>query len=251
VTRPIFVVGCPRSGTTLLRLVLDAHPSIACGPETHVLEDLARTLGDRAGQLQEFGFDRAFWLERVRTFFGGFHEEYARRRGKPRWADKTPGYVLLLDLIDELFPDAQIVHVLRDGHDVVASQREKWGYRPAFTCANGGWEEHVRAGRRFGARVGATSGRYTEVRYERLVAEPEAVLRTLCDFLGEPFVPELLAYHEAEHDGNPHIKRRVAERGGPFYQSSVGTGRTALDPVLRATLHLRSGALLDELGYGR
>src|SRR5262249_35446578 len=127
--RPIFIVGCGRSGTTLLRLMLDSHPAIAAGEETKFLTDLEPIVGEHWRLLHTYGFDRAWWLDRIRAFYGGFLEEYATRRGKRRWAEKTPGYTFHLAFLDELFPDAQYLHLIRDGRDVVASFRERWGYR--------------------------------------------------------------------------------------------------------------------------
>src|SRR5437667_10431218 len=86
--QPIFLVGCPRSGTTLLRLILDSHPEISCGPETHLLGPMHRMF-DRWSSLQLFGFERDYWYEKMADFINSFQTEYAQRRGKTRWADKT------------------------------------------------------------------------------------------------------------------------------------------------------------------
>src|SRR4051794_37690957 len=99
--RPIFIIGCGRSGTTLLRLMLDSHPEIAAGEETKFLTDLEPILGEHWRLLQTYGFNRDWWLERMRAFYGGFMAEYAARKGKRRWAEKTPGYTFHLELVDE------------------------------------------------------------------------------------------------------------------------------------------------------
>src|SRR5689334_19471746 len=102
---PIFIVGCQRSGTTLLRLMLDSHSAIACGPETRFLRAFEPITGDEWDRISRFGQPREYWLEKIADFFGSFQEEYARSRGKRRWADKSPLYALHLDFILELFPD--------------------------------------------------------------------------------------------------------------------------------------------------
>lgn len=251
--RPIFVVGCARSGTTLLRVILDAHPGISAGDETHFLADLEALM--RPGywkHLKAYDPDRERWHRRIAAFFASVHEDYARSRGKVRWADKTPKYVTHLPFIASLFPDAQIVHIVRDGRDVVASHLDRWGWQRAFHCAATTWRKSVEAGQAFGRR--APAGRYHEIRYEELVGSPEPTLRVLFEFLGEPWDGGVLTFDRKPHDVQGRYARFAAERraagdGGLIYKSRVGVGRTGLDPVLRATLHTTSGRLLSDLGY--
>jgi hypothetical protein len=250
---PIFVVGSPRSGTTLLRLILDSHPRISCGEETHFLRDLGSIVGRHWDLVSTYGFDRAWWLSRIAGFYEGFQADVLARTGKARWAEKDPTYTLILDLIDGLFPDAVYVHLLRDGHDVVASFRDRWGYRSAARAARGEWARYVRAARALGARLPAD--RFLELRYEHLVAEPEAQARRLFDFLGEAWHPDVLELDPAAHTATERYRRFTASRreaggdGATIYRSRVGAGRAALDPVLRTLLRRGAGDLLDELGY--
>ena len=252
--RPIFIVGCQRSGTTLLRLILDAHPNISCGPETRFLEDLARITGDgNWPRMRLFGFPKEYWHERIAALFDEFQGDYARARGKARWADKTPRYALCIDYLDQLFPTCQVVHVIRDGRDVVASHRHRWGYLSALKAVKK-WPWYVHAARAAGARL-AAQGRYHEVRYEELVSDPEAALRELLDFLGEPWDEAVLDYDRQPHDVQPRYaafssSRRVAagERSA-IYRSRVGAGHRELDPLLRLLVRLFGGATLRELGY--
>jgi hypothetical protein len=203
--------------------------------------------------VERYGFPKRYWDERLATFYGGAMADYATRRGKQRWADKDPSNTLLLPFVDRLFPDAQYIHLLRDGHDVVASHRDRWGYRSGARAARGAWKRYVEAARAFGASL--PPGRFHELRYERLVEDPEAELRTLVDFLGEDWDPAMLAFDQAEHDGTERYQGFTAQRraeGGEdsaIYRSRVGAGRSSLDPVLRTMLHRSSGGLLRELGY--
>jgi hypothetical protein len=251
---PIFIVGCQRSGTTLLRLILDAHPNVSCGPETLFLVEFAERLtGARHWQhLAQFGFPKEYWQERVAELFDAVQGDYARRRGKARWADKTPRYAVHLDQIDALFPTCQVVHVIRDGRDVVASHRDRWGWWAAVKAVKK-WPYYLATARTAGADLPA--GRYHEVRYERLVADPEATLRELLDFLGEPWDPAVL-----EHDKRPHdvperylafaSSRRVASaERPPIYRSRVGSGHKELDPLLKLLVKMVAGRTLNELGY--
>jgi hypothetical protein len=252
--RPIFIVGCPRSGTTLLRLILDSHPHISCGPESHFLTDLEAIVGRYWHRLQPFGFEKRYWHEKIATFFDSFQMEHARARGKSRWADKTPKYSVKLAFINEVFPDCQIVHVIRDPYDVVASHRERWGYKSAVRCAMHTWKQYVTEARAVGGVLPAN--RYREIRYEQLVASPEPVLRELLEYLGEPWVGAILEYQQFEHNmaGQKHEKlterrRQSACESATIYRSRVGAGRGELDPFLRALLRTRSRDLIKELRY--
>jgi hypothetical protein len=250
---PIFVIGCPRSGTTLVRMILDSHPEISAGEETKFLSDLERVVGEHWRLVSQYGYERAWWLDRIRSFYGGFQEDYMHRRGKRRWAEKTPGYTLHLPFIDELFPDALYVHVIRDVRDVVASHHERWGYRSALRVARGVWAKYVSTARSFGRTL--PPSRYTEVRYEELVADPERVLRGLFEFLGVGWDPTVLRFDEVEHDTTDHYaaftadRRRAAGETGPIYRSRVGAGAARLDPVLRAVIRRNARPLMRELGY--
>src|SRR4051794_19699469 len=207
---PIFVVGYQRSGTTLLQSLLGAHPRIAAPPELHFILRVAY-FGDYFGDLPddetlrralqgaltppvdilaECGFDEAALFARAaagpRTYAGLFAaimDEYAERNGKERWAEKTPSQ--RPDDIWNLFPDALVVHIVRDAREVVASSVDMpWERRRAAAIARDLRHftlESVERGRRAGA------GQYLQVRYEDLTRAPEAVLRLICTFVGEDY----------------------------------------------------------------
>ncbi|UCC29807.1 MAG: sulfotransferase [Phycisphaerales bacterium] len=250
--RPIFVVGSPRSGTTLLRLILDSHPDISCGPETHFLMGLSTIVGRRWELIERYGFEKAYWYQKVAEFFDSFQRGYAERRGKKRWAEKTPYYTTILDFINQLFPSSQFIHIIRDGYDVVASHRDRWGYKSAVR-ATLIWRRYVTLARDFGNTV--SHDRYHELRYEDLVRTPAPVLRDLFEFLGEPWDPAVLEYDRGEHDildgYDAFTKSRRSDDVGqsPIYGSRVGAGKKELGMFLRALFRYRSGALYKELGY--
>jgi hypothetical protein len=250
---PIFVVGSPRSGTTLLRLILDSHPRISCGEETHFLRSMEAVVGRDWELVRTYGLPRSWWLARIRGFYDEFQAAVLAASGKARWAEKDPTYTLLLPFIEELFPEARYVHLLRDGHDVVASFRDRWGYRSAARAARTEWARYVSAARELGSRVGPE--RYLELRYERLVSAPADEAEGLFAFLGEAWDPAVLAFDPAKHTATERYRgftaRRREETGetATIYRSRVGAGSRSLDPVLRALLRRTSGALLRELGY--
>jgi hypothetical protein len=249
---PVFIVGCQSSGTTPLRLILDSHPHISCGPETRFLPQFAHLTSESWDRLGLYGFPKEYWHKLVADFFATFKADYAASRGKARWADKTPRYAMSLDYIVELFPTCQIVHVVRDGRDVVASHRHRWGYWSALKSIEK-WRRYIRAARTVGNSL--PPSRYHEVRYEALVSEPEKTIRELLDFLDEPWDPAVL-----EHDKQPHdvpapyasfsgSRRDTAQEQTAIYRSRVGSHRRELDPLLRTLFRIRSGGVLRELGY--
>lgn len=239
-TAPIFIVGCQRSGTTVLRLILDSHAEIACGPETRFLRDWEKITGSEWHRIERFGFPREYWLAKVRDFFGSFQAEYAAGRGKSRWADKSPLYALILDYVWEVFPDAQVIHIIRDVRDVTSSHRVAFGYKSALGAPRK-WGRYISAVRRSAAAQPA--GRYHEVRFEQLVADREGELRKIVDFLDVPWDPAMLDYEKAQHDVNPRYwQRTVARRQG-------STRSRRLDPLLLAATRVYARPVRRELGY--
>jgi hypothetical protein len=118
--------------------------------------------------------------------------------GKVRWADKTPAYALILDFIDDLYPDCQVIHVIRDPLDVIDSWRRRVGNLQARQVVRS-WPEHIRAARAF--RDTHSADRYTEIRYEDLVAQPKEVMSPVVTWLGEPW-----------HEGVLHLPPRKRAR---------------------------------------
>jgi Sulfotransferase family len=218
---PFFVVGCARSGTTLLRTMLDGHPRLAVPDESHFVIGLAprwwrpggaATLDDilEHPKVQAWDVDPVTLRARSEAasprgyaaMVDAVFSAYAAAHGKARWGDKTPGYVSYVPQLARLFPEARFVHVVRDGREVAASLAEwDWGARTAVSGA-WWWAHKVRVGRRDGARLGPE--RYLELRLEDLTASPEETLRRLCAFLGEEFALAMLAYPD-----------RVAASGRP------------------------------------
>lgn len=228
--RPILLVGCPRSGTTLLSVILHAHPRIAMPPETRFLfpvyqrrntfgdlssprnrRKLARRITGRRTRFRQLGLDRRKIINRIAqgpptigSAMAIVWSEYARSRGKQRWGEKRPLYWQQMDWLLRLFPDAQVIHLIRDPRACVASLLDVHWWRGGFYDAVATWVMSDRELRAFGRRAGP--GCYYPLRYEDLLADPRTELRKLCDFLGEQFDDAMLEFATASHDIVPEHK---------------------------------------------
>lgn len=212
----IIVLGFPRSGTTLLRRMLDGHPQIACSGETFLLKGAARFLQSEElahgasfgvlGGLTAIGYDEEEILDRVRDFVTGFFEEIAEKAGKPRWAVKTAVDTFYLEEIEQLFGGgkARFVCIVRHGLDVVASLKKFTEDRNMFMEEI---HDYVRdyphmleAFAHAWADVTADLLDFVEengknailIKYEDLVRMPEETLGTVMDFLGEEWEDAML-----------------------------------------------------------
>ena len=265
-----FVVGRGRSGTTLLRAMLDSHPDLAVPDEAPWVVRLAR---DHAGAgrldldrlMGRLRSDRSFrrWQlpeEDVRQALEGgapatfpdavrsLYALYASTRGKTRYGDKTPWAVMHIPLLARLFPEARFVHVIRDGRDVALSYLDAGFGPPTLEAGALEWRRYVSTGRRDGRALGVE--RYIEVRYEELVRQPEAVLRSLCDFLELPFADAMPRYFERAEEvvgsmSHPKARRNVYRPP----TEGLRNWRSSLAPSQQALFQALAGDVLDELGY--
>jgi hypothetical protein len=162
-----------------------------------------------------------------------------------RWGDKTPGNVFALDGLLAVFPDLRVIHIVRDGRDVVRSFME--ATRESLPDAAARWLSAVRAAHAFRGRHPAV---YHEVRYEDLVREPRAALERVTAFLGEALHPDMLRHHEL---GLPLDDIRgmafLEPVRGPMHHNAIGRWRSGFDAGQIADLHTRLGPTLDALGY--
>ena len=213
---PLFIVGSPRSGTKLLRELLNRNPGInLCNPESHFIPYLYRSFGTDPGvfsvDLDRFfaAFDRMPFqifsrrmgkpvmgraefeaLRDARSWAEAF-EMILRHYGEPGasataiWGDKTPSYVLDLPLLAEIFPAARVIHIIRDPRDVAVSARNAWRHN-LLRSANK-WARNVSIGRRDSA---CFDGRFMEIFYEDLLRHPKAELQRACTFLDVAYASE-------------------------------------------------------------
>lgn len=272
--RTLFVVGCPRSGTTWMQLLLDQCPAVATAPETQIFayyldrfrrqwaeehEGATARLQGRAGlsrllSEEEFlelcGVTAGFVLDRI----------HARNPAAPWVMEKSPRHALLVDFILRVFPDASILHVIRDPRDTAASlirAGRSWGqsWAPRNPIEAGRlWKQHVEAGR--GARD--LTQRYHEVRYEDLRRDTAAVFAGVLDWLDLPvetdFVEQAVRAcdlqrlkKDSDDSGRPVPGGRSPQ--GFFGKGSVGGWRDVLGTGGGRQVESVCHDLMQSLGY--
>jgi sulfotransferase family protein len=277
----LFIVGCPRSGTTLLRRLVDTHPLVAVIDE---MRWIASFFERREGLTPEglvtpelvdrlLAYDRFATLEISReqlgrlidtgdpvpypNFVTGIFDLYGQAQGKSLVGDKTPRYARRIGTLHALWPHARFVHLVRDGRDVCMSilnwkkadralgRFSTWGEDQVTTAALW-WEWHVRLGREDGGSLAPKL--YHEVRYETLVSEPEETCAALCDFLGLPYDDAMLKFHEGRTKMKPGLD---AKKAWLPITSGLRDWRTQMPAEDLERFEAAAGDLLEELGYPR
>lgn len=254
-TQPVpFIVCHPRSGSTLLRLMLDAHPDLAIPPETmfHGVFALARSpppapelpravlaamMGSQRWNDMNVSADAlldAFTRmgERFSIAEGlrNFYRLYAARLGKTRYGDKTPGHIFWIPDIAALLPEAFFIHIIRDGRDVAASMRHMWfGPGNDIKKQAESWLKSLAAG---SDAAKAYPERCMEIGYEDLAVNPEPVLRRVLSAIDLPFDPAMLRHHERAAERLAELGELREADGGLYAtrEAHQGIHRRALDP---------------------
>ena len=210
--RPIFVLGCDRSGTSLLRRILDSHSNIACPPETKFIFQLVKVYETNQSLtgLKSLGFKESDVLQQMRVFISRFLDGYAEAKGKKRWAEKTTHNVNCAETIDMAFQATpQYLAIVRHGLDVAHSLANVTHSKVTVIdkYRHGGADTEMATVRHWGAmnrkivdfqsKVGE---RLMLIKYEDLTTRPEKVLKGIFEFLGEPWEPAVLDYNRQPHD---------------------------------------------------
>ena len=273
---PVFIVGAPRSGTTLLQYMLRSHPGLSLPTgESHFIVPLYRRatafgdLSDPANvravlcametQSAEFLYTdlhgMTFDVERltgefvlegrrsVRDIVTGLFEMNASGEGKPRWGDKTPYYVMHIPKLLEWWPNAQIIHIVRDGRDVALSM---FGRRHDFRAYNTyyaarQWEQYVEAGREHGR--GLSPSQFLELRYEDMIGDQKAALRRICAFLDEPYSDDLLEYRKPQGPGKTPLLQK------PIQASNKDKWKKEMSPRQIRVFESAAAESLRKFGY--
>ena len=261
---PIFIVGCQRSGTSLLRRILDSHSRIACPPESQFILPLVEILQGKGASIEtkylsglaSMGYPRSEVEESLARFISAFFERYAASQGKVRWADKSPLYVNCLPELRDIFgPRARFVLPVRHGLDVAFSLSDADRDYPAIRrhVAEAGGNVAIGAGT-FWAEQNAKIQAFRaarpdmcfQIRYEELTTDPGASLEPLFAFLEEPWEPDVIDYgrfphHRGFEDSEVRRRSRIEPNSGRYlaWPEHVQTAvRKACEPMLL------------QLGYG-
>lgn len=271
---PVFVVGMPRSGTTLVSALLDAHPDLAILPETHFYtrcrsrtgaSDTARAAWSRL--VQQPGFTDAGFTEEERERLRSKIESevveeasgvleavgtaYAERAGAAAWGEKTPDHVPHIDRLLREFPDAVCLGVVRDPRDVCLSLEGLPWNRDTLMESAWTWRtyQHLLQDRRMDC-----PGRVRTVRYEDVLEAPESVLASVLEWLGASASPDrierMLAF--SERAGGPSDVEREPWKGKvrrPIDASNREKWRTQMPPARRWVVQTITGSALTGFGY--
>lgn len=270
---PFFVLGAARSGTTMLRLMLNRHSRLAIPFESHFLRQIfAEMPSDRPLEAHEA--DRMANLVIGEKNFRTWHLDATRVRqelvrlapsplavlvdalfrmeiaesGKPRWGDKTPLYYVCWQQLMGLFPGSKLVHILRDGRDVSLSLEKVGWHGPTAYHRACYWQQRVEMAHAAARELGPE--RNLIIRYEDLVLETRATLGAVCDFLGETYELKMLYFfgdaseHISDIDGNVHGKLERAPR-----PEDVGRWRREMSLVRQIQFEAVAGNGLRAMSY--
>lgn len=275
--RPLFIVGCFRSGTTLLRLILNANSRITISDEARYIpryinsgrkratynksevralcEKIIRQLKrqrwaavpDISVLLDYFPNGSLSYNEIVETINSFPHKVPS----DGYWGDNTPMYIEHWEQLKDQFPDARFINMVRDPRDVIASTKSiafNFGFS-TYTAARI-WEYRLRCS--VAMREQLPSADYFEVRYEELVREPERIVSELCEFLGVEYEADMLRFNEsidaaALAEVQPHHKKVLQG----ITDKSVGAYRSGLSPRQLSLIERVTETLMVKNGYPR
>lgn len=271
---PIFIVGCPRSGTTLLRTIIASHSRLIIAPESHFLNYWVKEYGqldlNKPEDLQSFWADFSksqrfgyFQLNAddllqklkaqdeisFRAIFQLLLSEYAAARQKPRWGEKTPAHYDFLETLLDWFPQARVLWLVRDPRAVVASLLQvEWSSN--YTYANAYyWLSSARLYR----EKWQQESRVMLLKYEDLVADPAAGTDKICAFLGEAVEPEMLTRRSEKDVPNLHAggwaKRHLQQVMQPIGQGAVEKWRSQLSSTQIAIIEHITRDAMGFYGY--
>jgi len=276
-TAPVFVVGGPRSGTTLLSAMLAAHSAFDCGPETHCLSRWSHV----ARSERERILDPDDWPERAAAYvsslslgkkpiypmFGLEREEVrawmavrppslaamlesltaqrAVRNGSPRWVEKTPRHLEVPELIVDAWPHARIVRIVRDPRDAAVSLTKVPFGTPSLLTNLSVLARMNEASSDFYRESGVA----LTVRYEDLVAEPERELRRICEFIDVEYEPGMLDDRSGATGVAAAHEWWKGDATGPLDRSRSGRWADEMPATVQHYAALNLGPMLQEHGY--
>ena len=271
--RPIFIFGCPRSGTSLLSRIVSAHPTIAIPFESHLYENLhamvkryggledprkrARLVADilQMEDMKEWtpqpAMDRVLAAVDRYDFHGIFEallKTWTLSQGKSRWGEKTPQHAFYWREILAGFPNAQVLYIVRDGRDVALSYRQAFfGPKHTYHIALR-WVKYLQVAQEIKAALGEQA--FLQIRYEDLLSNPQQITRRICAFLGEDYSPEMLAFYHS--DAPYRTDRRNADNlHKPILTRNTEKWRDRMTHRDLRIFEAIAGPFLERYGYHR
>lgn len=261
---PIFIVGCGRSGTTLLGSILNAHPNICIFHETFLLPFYYNFINNKSihkhypkwlNILQQRSEFNAKFVDKLCCSMDDNIDNItnmfmaaAEKKGAKRWGEKAPRYIYNVPQILAMFPQAKIIHIIRDGRDVNNSMLKKFDDAKNIYCAALKWRIAVKEGNRLKEILSAEN--YYEIKYEDLLSSLEVEVRKLLQFLDEDFSAQCLEHHKnfsyelsdphAQHFSN--VKRQLIKNNFNKWKEELSVSQIK-------TIEKMNGQLLDRLGY--
>lgn len=276
---PIFVVGANRSGTTLLRLILNAHPNLAIPEEVvyfgsimagvpieqwrspSIADDVyagfvSTFIDTKCGALDGINHEQlkaqllAEGPQDFRYPYKTVLEAWARHHGKVRWGEKTPGNLFYVDVLLEMFPDAKFIHMVRDPRAGVSSMMGTTFFPKDIVFNAMSRHKFMTEGKALLEQSIPLDQRMT-LRYEDLVTEPESTVQSLCDFLEEDFVPEMMAFYK---DSSRYMKAEASSSFNkaatkPISADMLDKWKQRLSPDAVAKIEAICGKEMKEFGY--
>lgn len=258
---PIFIIGCPRSGTTLARVILDSHPNICCGPETHIIKNL-KEFSDKTirnwKMLKPFQYSKEDFYIKQGELLKVFCENLMKIKNKKRWCEKTPDNIYSVDFIEKIFPKCQYINVIRDGRDVITSFKKRFGRLSMYEGIKK-WNRAMNLSQEYRKKI--NKNRYLEIRYEDLVTGPEKVTKKMMAFLNEEWTPKLLEHHKFKHEYwfNPKTKENIDfekeknpmrhSPSKPIFTSSAGRWKKDLNILEKVLVNFSLDKNLKKMDY--
>jgi tetratricopeptide (TPR) repeat protein len=243
VAQPIFILGFPRSGTTLMEQTLSAHPRIIAGDELPLINDLTwlmpRMLNSPLGYPEALA---ELWMADQRDGLDNLRDYYLQKVAQMGiltpdavwFTDKMPLNETHIGLIALLFPQAPLIHVIRHPLDIMVSSMSNH-FTHGFFCASALEsiaKHYVRVMDLVQKYRSEMALRYLPVRYEDMVTDQESTVRSVLDFIGEPFDPKCLRFHENQRYARTASYAQVTERLHGRSQFRYRHYREHLEPVI-------------------
>jgi len=269
---PIFIIGCQRSGTTLLRLILNSHSKIAIPEEGTFWMPLLRRYKNKPyenilkkdlkhilnyiiknHQFKLWCIDPSPLIENIlklkhcslRDLMKMFYEYYASVQNKEIWGDKTPSFFRMIPVLHKLFPEARFIHVVRDGRDLYLSRKKINPLMKFISLSAIEWRYKVNKIRKDLSKI--PSEKSIEIRYEDLVRDPQNILKKICAFLRIDYEDKMLNFWKESHKyiGKHHSDLIFK----PISSKSVGKYKKELSYRNLRKYEILAQNLLREYGY--